>query len=162
MVGHFSIAVFSPAAVVLAVTGAEALYADMGHFGRAPITRVWLILTFPACIVSYMGQGALVLGDPGSIRSPLLLLVPGWARLPMVFLAAAATVIASQAVITGAYSVTQQAAQLGYLPRLRIAHTSEERIGQSTSRKSTGRCWRLSSRWLSRSRVQPRWPTRSA
>ncbi len=130
MVGHFPVAFFSLAAVVLAVTGAEALYADMGHFGRAPITRVWLILVFPACILSYLGQGALVLGDPGSISSPFFLLVPGWARLPMVVLAAAATVIASQAVITGAFSVAQQAARLGYLPRLRIAHTSEERIGQ--------------------------------
>ena len=130
LVGHFQIAFFSLAAVVLAVTGAEALYADMGHFGRAPITRVWLILVFPACILSYMGQGALVLSDPSSIRSPFFLLVPGWARLPMVVLATAATVIASQAVITGAFSVTQQAAQLGYLPRLRIAHTSEQRIGQ--------------------------------
>ena len=131
LAGHFSVAFFSLAAVVLAVTGAEALYADMGHFGRPPITRVWLILVFPACILSYLGQGALVLGDPkGAIRSPFFLLVPGWARLPMVFLAAAATVIASQAVITGAFSVTQQAAQLGYLPRLRIAHTSETRMGQ--------------------------------
>jgi KUP system potassium uptake protein len=130
LVGHFPTAFFSLTAVVLAVTGAEALYADMGHFGRAPITRVWLILVFPACILSYMGQGALVLGDPSSVRSPFFLLVPGWARLPMVFLAAAATVIASQAVITGAFSVAHQAAQLGYLPRLRIAHTSEERIGQ--------------------------------
>src|SRR6266702_4411849 len=130
LVGHFPVAFFSLTAVVLAVTGAEALYADMGHFGRAPITRVWLILVFPACILSYMGQGALVLGDPSSIRSPFFLLVPGWARLPTVFLAAAATVIASQAVITGAFSVAQQAARLGYLPRLRIAYTSEERIGQ--------------------------------
>jgi KUP system potassium uptake protein len=129
--GHFSIAFFSLAAVVLAVTGAEALYADMGHFGRAPITRVWLILVFPACILSYLGQGALILGDPGgSIASPFFLLVPGWGRLPMVFLAAAATVIASQAVITGAFSVARQAAQLGYLPRLRIAHTSAETIGE--------------------------------
>jgi KUP system potassium uptake protein len=128
--GHFGTAFFSLAAVVLAVTGAEALYADMGHFGRGPITRVWLLLVFPACILSYMGQGALVLGDPHAVASPFFLLVPGWARLPMVFLAAAATVIASQAVISGAFSVTQQAAQLGYLPRLRIAHTSEERIGQ--------------------------------
>jgi len=129
--GHFSTAFFSLAAVVLAVTGAEALYADMGHFGRAPITRVWLMLVFPACILSYMGQGALVLRDPvHAVASPFFLLVPSWARLPMVFLAAAATVIASQAVISGAFSVTQQAAQLGYLPRLRIAHTSEERIGQ--------------------------------
>ena len=130
LAGHFGVAFFSLAAVVLAVTGAEALYADMGHFGRAPITRVWLILVFPACILSYLGQGALVLGDPGAIQSPFFLLVPGWARLPMVFLAAAATVIASQAVITGAFSVTQQAAQLGYLPRLRISHTSETRMGQ--------------------------------
>jgi KUP system potassium uptake protein len=131
LLGHSSIAFFSLAAVVLAVTGAEALYADMGHFGRAPITRVWLILVFPACILSYMGQGALVLDDPsGSISSPFFLLVPEWGRLPMVFLAAAATVIASQAVITGAFSVARQATQLGYLPRLRIAHTSAERIGQ--------------------------------
>ena len=130
LIGHFQVAFFSLAGVVLAVTGAEALYADMGHFGRAPITRVWLILVFPACILSYMGQGALILDHPSSISSPFFLLVPGWARLPMVFLAAAATVIASQAVITGAFSVAQQAARLGYLPRLRIAYTSEERIGQ--------------------------------
>jgi len=129
LVGHFPTAFFSLTAVVLAVTGAEALYADMGHFGRAPITRVWLFLVFPACILSYMGQGALVLGDPSTIRSPFFLLVPGWARLPMVLLAAAATVIASQAVITGAFSVAQQAARIGYLPRLRIAYTSEK-IGQ--------------------------------
>jgi KUP system potassium uptake protein len=129
--GHFTTAFFSLTAVVLAVTGAEALYADMGHFGRAPITRVWLLFVFPACILSYMGQGALILGDPRrAIVSPFFLLVPGWARLPMVFLAAAATVIASQAVISGAFSVAQQASQLGYLPRLRIAHTSEEQAGQ--------------------------------
>ena len=129
--GHFAVAFFSLAAVVLAVTGAEALYADMGHFGRAPITRVWLLFVFPACILSYLGQGALILSDPRhAIASPFFLLVPGWARLPMVFLAAAATLIASQAVISGAFSVTQQASQLGYLPRLRIAHTSEEQAGQ--------------------------------
>jgi len=130
LTGHFATAFFSLAAVVLAVTGAEALYADMGHFGRAPITRIWLILVFPACILSYMGQGALILRNRSAIASPFFLLVPGWARLPMVFLATAATVIASQAVITGAFSVTQQAAQIGYLPRLRIAYTSEERMGQ--------------------------------
>jgi KUP system potassium uptake protein len=129
--GHFEIAFFALAAVVLAVTGAEALYADMGHFGRRAITRAWLILVFPACILSYMGQGALILGDPAeSISSPFFLLVPHWGRIPMVLLATGATVIASQAVITGAYSVASQAAQLGYLPRLRIAHTSEETIGQ--------------------------------
>ncbi|MFD4506108.1 potassium transporter Kup [Streptomyces sp. NPDC058457] len=128
--GHFGTAFFALAAVVLAVTGAEALYADMGHFGRSPITRAWMILVFPACVLSYLGQGALILADPGNISSPFFLLVPGWARWPMILLATAATVIASQAVITGAYSVTSQAAQLGYLPRLRIAHTSESAAGQ--------------------------------
>ncbi len=128
--GHFSTSFFSLAAVVLAVTGAEALYADMGHFGRGPITRAWLFLVFPACILNYMGQGALVLSHPSDISNPFYLLTPGWGRLPMVFLAAAATVIASQAVISGAYSLTQQAAQIGYLPRLRIDHTSEEQAGQ--------------------------------
>ena len=127
---HFSIAFFALAAVVLAVTGAEALYADMGHFGRAPITRAWLLLVFPACVLSYMGQGALILDNPGNISSPFFLLVPDWGQWPLIFLATAATVIASQAVITGAFSVAHQAVQLGYLPRLRIAHTSEETIGQ--------------------------------
>jgi KUP system potassium uptake protein len=129
--GHFGTAFFSLSAVVLAVTGAEALYADMGHFGRGPVTRAWLFLVFPACILNYMGQGALVLADPArAVSNPFFLLVPGWARIPMVILAAAATVIASQAVISGAFSVTQQAAQIGYLPRLRIVHTSEEQAGQ--------------------------------
>jgi KUP system potassium uptake protein len=128
--GHFSIAFFALAAVVLAITGAEALYADMGHFGRAPITRAWLMLVLPACTLSYMGQGALILDDPGNVRSPFFLLVPHWGRWPMVFLATAATVIASQAVISGAFSVAHQAVQLGYLPRLRIIHTSEEQAGQ--------------------------------
>ncbi len=128
--GHFSTSFFSLAAVVLAVTGAEALYADMGHFGRGPITRSWLFLVFPACILNYMGQGALILSDPRAISNPFYLLVPGWGRIAMVVLAALATVIASQAVISGAFSVTQQAAQLGYLPRLRIDHTSEEQAGQ--------------------------------
>jgi KUP system potassium uptake protein len=126
----FSTAFFSLAAVVLAVTGAEALYADMGHFGRAPIARAWLFFVFPACILSYAGQGALILGDHTMISSPFFLLVPEWGRWPLVFLATAATVIASQAVITGAFSVAHQAVQLGYLPRLRIVHTSEESIGQ--------------------------------
>jgi len=131
LVGHFSIAFFALAAVVLAITGAEALYADMGHFGRTPIRQGWLFLVFPACTLSYMGQGALVLGDPGgTVSSPFFLLVPGWGRLPMVLLATAATVIASQAVITGAFSVSHQAVQLGYLPRLRINHTSAQTVGQ--------------------------------
>jgi KUP system potassium uptake protein len=131
LTGHFTTAFFSLAAVVLAVTGAEALYADMGHFGRPPITRAWLFLVFPACILNYMGQGALILDNPAAnIGNPFFLLAPGWAQLPLVFLAAAATVIASQAVITGAFSVAEQAARLGYLPRLRIAHTSAQTIGQ--------------------------------
>ncbi|MGW4489711.1 potassium transporter Kup [Amycolatopsis sp. NPDC004368] len=130
MVGHFDIAFFALAAVVLSVTGAEALYADMGHFGRRAITRGWLFLVFPALVLNYFGQGALILENPANLSSPFFLLVPGWARLPLVVLATAATVIASQAVITGAYSVASQAAQLGYLPRLRIAHTSETERGQ--------------------------------
>ncbi|WP_330251041.1 KUP/HAK/KT family potassium transporter [Nocardia sp. NBC_00565] len=130
MFGHFGIAFFALAAVVLSVTGAEALYADMGHFGRKAITRGWLGLVLPACVLSYFGQGALLLGDESAVDSPFFLLAPGWARLPMVLLATAATVIASQAVITGAFSVASQAAQLGYLPRLRVAHTSESTIGQ--------------------------------
>jgi KUP system potassium uptake protein len=127
---RFSVAFFALAAVVLSVTGAEALYADMGHFRRAPITRAWLALVFPACALSYMGQGALILDDPANISSPFFLLAPDWGRWPLVILATAATVIASQAVITGAFSVAHQAVQLGYLPRLRIAHTSEETYGQ--------------------------------
>ncbi|WP_051004200.1 MULTISPECIES: potassium transporter Kup [unclassified Rhodococcus (in: high G+C Gram-positive bacteria)] len=130
MFGHFGIAFFALTAVVLAVTGAEALYADMGHFGRPAITQGWVLLVLPACVLSYLGQGALLLGDQGAVGSPFFLLAPGWARLPMVLLATAATVIASQAVITGAYSVASQAARLGYLPRLRVVHTSESRIGQ--------------------------------
>ncbi|MEC3915049.1 potassium transporter Kup [Nocardia sp. CDC160] len=128
--GHFGIAFFALAAIVLAVTGAEALYADMGHFGRSAITRAWLMLVFPACVLSYMGQGALILDDPANISAPFFLLAPGWGRLAIVLLATAATVIASQAVITGAFSVAAQAAQLGYLPRLRVAHTSETTVGQ--------------------------------
>jgi KUP system potassium uptake protein len=127
---HFPTSFFALSAVVLAVTGAEALYADMGHFGRAPITRAWLFLVFPACILCYMGQGALILDNPANISSPFFLLVPHWAQWPLVFLATAATVIASQAVISGAFSVAYQAAQIGYLPRLRIVHTSPETVGQ--------------------------------
>jgi KUP system potassium uptake protein len=130
LAGHFHIAFFALAAIVLAVTGAEALYADMGHFGRRAITRGWLFLVLPACTLSYLGQGALILKDHANISSPFFLLVPDWGRLPLVLLATMATVIASQAVITGAYSVASQAAQLGYLPRLRVAHTSATTMGQ--------------------------------
>lgn len=130
MVTHPGTAFFALAAVVLAVTGAEALYADMGHFGRPAITRAWLYVVLPACMLSYFGQAALLLGNNSVTDAPFFLLPPGWARLPMVLLACAATVIASQAVITGAYSVASQAAQLGYLPRVRVVHTSESTIGQ--------------------------------
>jgi KUP system potassium uptake protein len=116
--------------VVLAVTGAEALYADMGHFGRGAIRRSWLLAVFPALTLNYLGQGALIVEDPAGVANPFYLLVPHWARVPMIALACVATVIASQAVISGAFSVTRQAVQLGYLPRLRILHTSRHAIGQ--------------------------------
>jgi KUP system potassium uptake protein len=130
LVGHFHIAFFSLAAIVLSVTGAEALYADMGHFGRKAITYGWLGLVLPALTLSYFGQGALVLADESKVSAPFFLLTPEWARIPMVLLATAATIIASQAVITGAFSVASAAARLGYLPRLRIEHTSASTIGQ--------------------------------
>lgn len=117
-------------AVVLAVTGAEALYADMGHFGPGPIRRAWLRFVFPALLLNYFGQGALLLADPATSANPFFQLSPTWAIYPLVVLAAAATVIASQAVITGAFSLTRQAVQLGYLPRLQILHTSEHEVGQ--------------------------------
>ena len=117
-------------AVVLAVTGAEALYADMGHFGVAPIRRAWLRLVFPAVLLNYFGQGALMLADPATSANPFFQLAPSWAVVPLVGLAAIATVIASQAVITGAFSLTRQAVQLGYLPRVLVRHTSEHEIGQ--------------------------------
>jgi KUP system potassium uptake protein len=121
---------FSLASVVLAITGCEALYADMGHFGRPAITRAWLLLVFPACILSYLGQGALILDDPSAISAPFFKLMPHGGLVPLVILATAATVIASQAVISGAFSLAHQAAQLGYLPRLRVIHTSEREYGQ--------------------------------
>src|SRR5258708_30747562 len=119
MTEHFHIAFFALAAIVLSVTGAEALYADMGHFSRKPIVLAWLFLVLPACVLSYFGQGALVLGDESKVSAPFFLLTPEWARLPMVLLATAATVIASQAVITGASSGAAQGGQLGALPQVR-------------------------------------------
>lgn len=116
--------------VVLAVTGAEALYADMGHFGRRPISFSWLWIVLPALMLNYLGQGALLMGDPAAIKNPFYLLAPEEFRLPLVALATLATIIASQAVISGAFSVTRQAVQLGYLPRLRILHTSASTQGQ--------------------------------
>lgn len=116
--------------VVLSVTGAEALYADMGHFGRLPIRLAWYMLVWPALILNYLGQGALLLTDPAAAVNPFFNLGPSWSALPLVGLATAATIIASQAVISGAFSVTRQAIQLGYLPRMDIVHTSEKEIGQ--------------------------------
>jgi KUP system potassium uptake protein len=127
---HPSIAFISLGAVVLTVTGAEALYADMGHFGRHPISRAWFLVVFPALMLNYMGQGSLILDRPESISNPFYLLMPEWSRVPMVLLATVATLIASQAVISGAFSVTRQAVQLGFLPRLTIRHTSGAAVGQ--------------------------------
>jgi KUP system potassium uptake protein len=121
---------FALTAVVLAFTGVEALYADMGHFGRPAVTRAWLLLVFPACILSYLGQAALILDDPAASSAPFFRLMPHEGLVPLVILATAATVIASQAVISGAFSMSHQAAQLGYLPRLRVIHTSEQEYGQ--------------------------------
>jgi KUP system potassium uptake protein len=112
------------------VTGAETLYADMGHFGRIPMRTAWLYIVLPALLLNYYGQGALLLRDPAAIENPFYLLVPSWGLYPLVILASVATIIASQAVISGAFSVTRQAIQLGYLPRLRVRHTSEQEIGQ--------------------------------
>jgi KUP system potassium uptake protein len=117
-------------AVVLAVTGTEALYADMGHFGAAPIRRAWLWFVMPALVLNYFGQGALLLADAAAIKNPFYLLAPQWALIPLVVLATCAAVIASQAVISGAFSLTRAAIQMGYCPRLKIQHTSDRQIGQ--------------------------------
>jgi KUP system potassium uptake protein len=117
-------------AVVLVVTGAETLYADMGHFGRLPIRTAWLGLVLPALVLNYFGQGALVLSDPATAADPFFLQVPRWGLVPLVLLATAATIIASQATISGGFSLTRQAVQLGYLPRMDVRHTSETQIGQ--------------------------------
>ena len=127
---HGLIGLVTLGAVFLAVTGAEALYADLGHFGRSPIQFAWFALVLPALAINYLGQGALVYAHPEAVTNPFFLLYPDWARLPMVILAAIATVIASQAVITGAYSLTSQAIQLGLLPRFEIRHTSAQQAGQ--------------------------------
>src|SRR3954452_22023243 len=127
---HGGIAFIALGSIVLTVTGAEALYADMGHFGRPPIRRAWFLFVFPALTLNYLGQCALILRSPATIDNPFFLLLPHWARLPMVFLATVATVIASEAVISGAFSVTRHAVRLGFLPRLSIHHTSHEEVGQ--------------------------------
>ena len=130
MLDHGTIGLVTLGAVFLAVTGGEALYADLGHFGRKPIQTAWFGLVLPALLINYFGQGALVLANPAAIENPFYRLVPESLLLPMVVLATAATVIASQAVITGAYSLMHQAIQLGLLPRLAILHTSAAQSGQ--------------------------------
>ncbi|MCK6413680.1 MAG: potassium transporter Kup [Azonexus sp.] len=128
--GNSVLGFLSLGAVVLCITGAEALYADMGHFGARPIQYAWLGYVMPALLLNYFGQGALLLADPAAVENPFYLLAPEWAMYPLVILATVATIIASQAVISGAFSITQQAIQLGYTPRLEIQHTSAQEIGQ--------------------------------
>src|ERR1700743_2581414 len=130
MLTHGIIAFVTLGAVFLAVTGAEALYADLGHFGKTPIQTAWLFIVLPSLALNYLGQGALVIADPKAVENPFFLMFPDWALIPMVALATLATVIASQAVITGAYSLTRQAIQLGLMPRFEVRHTSEAHSGQ--------------------------------
>ncbi|WP_295450630.1 potassium transporter Kup [uncultured Thiodictyon sp.] len=127
---HPRLAFFSLAAVVLAITGIEALYADMGHFGRAPVRAAWTLVVFPALVLNYFGQGALLLAHPELTDNPFFLLAPGWGLIPLVVLATVATVIASQAVISGTFSLIRQAIQLGFLPRMTVLHTSSQERGQ--------------------------------
>ena len=128
---HYKFAAFIAfGSVVLAVTGAEALYADMGHFGRRPIRWAWMVIVLPALVLNYLGQGALLLRDPTALENPFFLLAPEWFRLPLVFLATAATIIASQAMISGAYTIARQCVQLGFMPRLLVRHTSDTEEGQ--------------------------------
>jgi len=127
---HPGISIAILGSVVLAVTGGEALYADMGHFGRQPIQRAWLFLVFPCLLLNYYGQGALLISDPSALDNPFYRLGPDWALVPMLILASMATIIASQSVISGAFSIATQAVRLGYIPRLRVKHTSPEEMGQ--------------------------------
>ncbi len=130
LTGNSLLGFFSLGAVVLCITGAEALYADMGHFGAKPIQYAWVVYVLPALIINYFGQGALLLTDPNTLENPFYLMAPEWGRYPLVILATVATIIASQAVISGAFSITQQAMQLGFTPRLEIQHTSDREMGQ--------------------------------
>lgn len=130
LTNEFSIAFITLGAVVLVVTGAESLYADMGHFGRNPIKITWFSFVFPALTLNYFGQGALIINNPSFVKNPFYLMAPEWMIIPLVILATLSTIIASQACITGAFSVTRQALQLGFIPRMRIDHTSENQEGQ--------------------------------
>ncbi len=147
LVTHGKIGFATLGAVFLAVTGAEALYADLGHFGKRPIQLAWVVLVLPSLALNYLGQGAMVLANPKAIENPFFLLYPDWALLPMIALATMATIIASQAVITGAYSLSRQAIQLGLLPRLEIRHTSESLEGTdlyAARQRDAARCRRPS------------------
>ena len=135
---HGWLAFVDPRRVVLTVTGAEALYADMGHFGREPIRLAWLCFVLPALLLNYFGQGALVLRDPSALENPFYLLAPEVVRLPLVLLATVATVIASQAVLSGAFSLARQCMQMSFLPRLTVRHTSLHRGGPDLS--AAGQC----------------------
>jgi KUP system potassium uptake protein len=130
VLGQPGIAFVALSAVVLCITGAEALYADLGHFGKRPIRMAWFVVAMPALLLNYFGQGAMILRDPSTARNPFYEMAPAWGVYPLIALATVATVIASQALITAAFSVTKQVVQLGYLPRLRIVHTSESETGQ--------------------------------
>ena len=130
LTNNFGVAFITMGAIILCVTGAESLYADMGHFGRAPIRITWFSFVFPALVLNYYGQGALILQDANNIANPFYLMAPDWFTIPLIFLATFATIIASQACITGAFSVSRQALQLGFIPRMRIDHTSEDQEGQ--------------------------------
>lgn len=130
LTNNFGIAFITMGAIILCVTGAESLYADMGHFGRAPIRITWFSFVFPALTLNYYGQGALILQDANNIVNPFYLMAPDWFTIPLIFLATFATIIASQACITGAFSVSRQALQLGFIPRMKIDHTSENQEGQ--------------------------------
>src|SRR5262249_36978481 len=130
LTGHGEAGFLVLGAVVLAVTGAEALYADMGHFGPTPIRLVWFVAVFPALVLNYVGQGALVLRSSEAVQNPFYLLAPSWFRYPLLVIATLAAIVASQALISGAFSLTHQAIQLRYCPRMTIVHTSRMEIGQ--------------------------------
>ena len=130
LLNHQGVSVAILGAIVLAITGGEALYSDMGHFGRSPIKFSWFLIVFPALLLNYFGQGALLIADPKAIDNPFYRLAPDWALIPLIILASTATIIASQAVISGVFSITSQAVQLGYIPRLRVKHTSDKEFGE--------------------------------
>ena len=130
LLNHQGVSVAILGAIVLAITGGEALYSDMGHFGRSPIKFSWFLVVFPSLLLNYFGQGALLIADPKAIDNPFYRLAPDWALIPLIILASTATIIASQAVISGVFSITSQAVQLGYIPRLRVKHTSDKEFGE--------------------------------